>query len=237
MAALAATAGPTQDAVEIRETGDGAVRLVPSGRAIGERLNLPLDKAVDIIRLRLEGSGFTSAAVRREGTDRILVIAPGLFSPEQLVPLLATVSRLEFRLVDDSTTAGADSEVLFGFKTHQRYVVYKQSAVDGADIVDARPMLDQSGRPAIDFRFTARGAREFGRLTQENVGRAVAIVLDGQVLSAPIIRTPILGGYGQITGPFTVEEANRLAVMLRAGALPVKLILVERTTVQPASKN
>ena len=128
----------------------------------------------------------------------------------------------------------ADSEVLYAFKTREPYLVHRQSALGGHDIVDAKAGFDLNGRPSVDFRFSARGARVFGQLTQENVGRPFAIVLDNEVLSAPVIQTPILGGFGQITGNFTVEEANRLAVRLRAGALPVKLNVIEQTTVAPA---
>src|SRR5262249_54298148 len=239
------TTGPAHDAVDIRETGDSVVRLVPTERAIAGRLNLPLDQAVTIIRSRMDASGFASVAVRREQADRILVIAPGLFDPAQLVHVVDPVSRLELRLVDISMTArdamqsGAPegAEVLYGFKSREPYLVRKESTLGGRDLVDARTIFDVNGRPAVEFRFNARGARELGQLTQENIGRPFAIVLDDVVLSAPVIQTPILGGYGQITGAFTVDDANRLAVRLRAGALPVKLIVVEQTTVRPAAKN
>jgi preprotein translocase subunit SecD len=242
MAALAAIAGPAHDAVDIREAGDGLIRLVPTDRAIAERLNGPLDQAVEIIRRRLDGLGPAAASVQRTGPDRILVIAPGLGDPANMVQIIQETAHLEFRLVDMSMTAsdamrsGApkESEVLLGFKTGEPYLVYKDSSLGGRDIVDATAGFDQNGRPDVGFRFSARGARVFGQLTQENVGRPFAIVLNGKVLSAPLIQTPILGGTGQITGNFTVEDAKRLAVLLRAGALPVKLIVVEQTTVPPA---
>jgi len=242
LTALAATAGPAHDAVDIREAGDGVFRLVPTERALTERLNVPLDQAVTVIRSRMEESGFASAAVRREQADRIIVIAPGVLDPAQLAPVIAP-AKLEFRLVDVSMTASgalqgrvpAGSEVLYAFKTREPYLVLKESALGGHDIVDARAGFDANSRPAVDFRFSARGARVFGQLTQENVGRPFAIVLDNEVLSAPVIQTPILGGSGQITGNFTVEEASRLAVRLRAGALPVKLSIIEWRTVPPAA--
>jgi preprotein translocase subunit SecD len=245
LSALAATAGPAHDAVDIREAGDGVVSLVPTERSVAGRLNAPLDQAVTVIRSRLAASDFTSAAVRREQADRILVIAPGLFRPEQLVQVMLPVSGLEFRLVDVSMTASAamqrrppeGSEVLFGFKTKQPYLVRKQSTLGGHDITDAKASSDVLRLPAVEFRFTACGAREFGRLTQENVGRPFAIVLDNMVVSTPIIQTPILGGFGQITGNFTADEADRLAARLRAGALPLRLIVVEQTTVPPPPKN
>jgi preprotein translocase subunit SecD len=138
----------------------------------------------------------------------------------------------------DALRSGAPegAEVLYEAKTRQPYLVRKQSALGGEDIADATPGFDQNGRPDVDFSFNARGARAFGQLTQENIGRPFAIVFDGEVLAAPVIQTPILGGHGQITGNFTVEEAKRLAVLMRAGTLPLKLVVVERTVVSPDAK-
>src|SRR5215813_13693189 len=110
--------------------------------------------------------------------------------------------------------APAASEVLLGSTNKEPFLVYRQSSVGGQDVVDATPVFDQNNRPAVSFRLSARGARLFGQITQENVGRPFAIVLDGGVLSAPVIQTPILGGTGQITGNFTVAEAKQLAILL-----------------------
>jgi preprotein translocase subunit SecD len=244
MSALAATAGPAHDAVDIREAGPDLVRLAPSERAIADRLNAPLDEAVAVIRRRLEGSDLVGAAVHRQGPDRIVVTAPGLFDPEPVRALTQPQALLQFRLIDLSMTASdasrsgapATSEVLFG-PNNEPYLVYRQSVVGGPDIVDAAPGFDQNNRPAVGFRLGARGARLFGQITQENVGRPFAIVLDKVVLSAPVIQTPILGGTGQITGNFTVGEAKRLALLLRAGVLPVRLIQIEQRFVPPAAKN
>src|SRR5262249_26068912 len=172
--------------------------------------------------------------------DRILVIAPGLRDPANLVQLIQPSARLEFRLVDLSMAASdamvrapAGSEVLFAAKTRQPYLIHKDASVTGQDLADASPAFDYNGQPVLNFHLSMRGAGVFGRLTQENVGRPFAIVLDGEVLTAPVIGEPILGGYGQISGNFTVEEAMRLAILLRAGMLPVKLIVIEQTSVPP----
>jgi preprotein translocase subunit SecD len=242
MSALAALAGRAH-AVDIRQAGPDMLRLAPADRVIADRLNAPLDQSVAVIGRRLEGSGLASAGVRREGPDRIVVIAPGLTDPAQLARITAPTALLEFRLVDVSMTpndalrsgAPAGAEVLYD-KTRRPYLVRKQSGLGGADIADATPGFDQNNRPDVNFSFNARGGRAFGQLTQENVGRPIAIVLDGEVLSAPVIQTPILGGHGAITGNFTVAEAKRLAVLLRAGTLPLKLLEVEHTIVSP-SKN
>src|SRR5262249_12776508 len=161
----------------------------------------------------------------------------------QLARITAPTGLLEFRLVDTAMTPSdalrggppEGTEVLYD-KTRQPYLVRKQSALGGDDLAEATAGFDRNGRPDVDFSFNARGARALGQLTQENIGRPLAIVFDGAVLSAPVIQTPILGGHGQITGAFTVEEAKRLAVLLRAGALPLKLGVVEQTVVSPSKK-
>src|SRR5262249_5175310 len=156
------------------EAGEGLIRLAPADRAVAERLNGPLDQAVETIRRRLDGVGPAPANVQRTGRDRILVIAPGLGGPAHLVQLIQETPRLEFRLVDASmdaseavrTGAPEGSEVLFGFKTGEPYLTLKQSALGGRDIIDASPAFDVHDRPCVDFRFSARGARIFGQLTQ-----------------------------------------------------------------------
>jgi len=130
----------------------------------------------------------------------------------------------------------SDSEVLYEKQGDQRVpiLVKKQALVEGADLTDAQASFDQrNGEPIVNFKFNSTGARRFGRATQENVGRPFAIVLDNEVISAPVIREPILGGSGQISGNFTVETANNLAILLRAGALPAKLTVIEQRVVGP----
>jgi preprotein translocase subunit SecD len=151
---------------------------------------------------------------------------------------------MTFRLVDtnvspDQAQQGRvppDDEVLKSTKAenNQPYVVEKRVMVSGEDLTDAQPGFDQrTGEPIVNFRFNNNGARRFARVTQENVGRPFAIVLDNEVISAPVIREPILGGSGQISGNFTVESANDLAILLRAGALPAPLTIIEERTVGP----
>jgi protein-export membrane protein SecD len=121
------------------------------------------------------------------------------------------------------------AEVLYGRGDQQPHIVFKRSVLTGRDLVDAQAAFDaRTSEPVITFRFNAEGARRFGQVTQENVGKPFAIVLDNEVVSAPIIREPILGGSGQISGRFTVEEANNLAIQLRSGELPGKLTLLEQ---------
>ena len=244
LSALDATTGPAHDAIDIRDAGDGLVKLAPTERTVASRLNGSLDQAVDIIRRRLAGLGIARVSVQRDDVDRILVQEPGVYDTVPLMDVIAATARLEFRLVDISMSASdaarmgapADSEVLYEARTHAPFLVRKAAALGGQDIEDARPSFSQNDAPAVDFRFTTRGAGLFGQFTQENVGRPFAIVLDGKVLTAPVIQTPILGGRGQITGNFTVEQANDLAVLLRAGMLPVRLVWIEHRTIAPAKK-
>jgi protein-export membrane protein SecD len=144
--------------------------------------------------------------------------------------------RLQFRLIEVSMTPEeakrgqppAHAEVLYGFRDPLPYLVYKRAVLTGRDLVDAQPAFDQrTSEPILSFRFNANGTRRFAQVTQENVGKPFAIVLDNSVLSAPIIREPILGGSGQISGGFTVQDANDMAILLRAGELPGELFVIE----------
>jgi preprotein translocase subunit SecD len=145
--------------------------------------------------------------------------------------------RLQFRLIETNLTpeqavrgeAPAHAEVLYGRGDRKPYIVYKRSVLTGRELVDAQAGFDQrTSEPVISFRFNAEGARRFAQVTQENVGKPFAIVIDNEVMSAPVIREPILGGSGQISGSFTVDEANNLAILLRAGELLGRLTLLEQ---------
>ena len=179
--------------------------------------------------------------IQREGAFRILVQVPGLQDPSRLKEILGKTAKLDFRMVDQSMTAEqaaathppADSEILDG-EGGAKYLIEKRPVVSGGDLVDAQPGFDQrSSEPVVNFRFNSAGARKFAEATQQNVGRPFAIVLDNKVISAPVIREPILGGSGQISGNFTVQSANDLAILLRAGALPAPLTVIEERTVGP----
>jgi preprotein translocase subunit SecD len=230
--------------LDVVDAGGELVRLTPTDAAMTERTRGTIDQSVPIIERRINELGLVEPTVQRQGTDRILVEVPGLGDPRQLLEILGKTAKLEFRLVDTSANAEeaaqgrapSDSEVLYEKQGGQRVpvVVKKQSLVEGADLTDAQASFDQrTGEPIVNFKFNGSGARKFGRATQENVGRPFAIVLDNEVISAPVIREPILGGSGQISGSFTVESANNLAILLRAGALPAKLTVIEQRVVGP----
>jgi preprotein translocase subunit SecD len=167
---------------------------------------------------------------------------PGLGNPEELIKVIGTTAKLTFRLVDSSVTPEQalqtrpppESEIVYGSKAENRqpYLLEKRVIVSGEELTDAQPGFDQrTSEPIVTFKFNTSGARKFAQVTQENVNRPFAIVLDEEVISAPVIREPILGGSGQISGNFTVESANNLAILLRAGALPAKLTVIEQRVV------
>ena len=237
--------GTGQRSLEVSDAGGGLVRLTVTEAAMNERIRQVVEQAIPIIERRINEMGLVEPTVQRQGIDRILVQVPGLGDPQRLLDLIGRTAKLEFRLVDMSMSAQdalatrppPDSEVLYEkTASGQRMpvLVQKQVMVSGADLTDAQASFDQqTGEPIVLFRFNAAGARRFGQVTTENVGRPFAIVLDGEVISAPVIRQPITGGSGQISGNFTVESANNLAILLRAGALPAKLTPIEQRVVGP----
>ena len=219
------------------------IRLTVTEPAILERVRQAVGQSIQIIERRVNALGTVEPLIAREGNDRILVQVPGLQDPTRLKQLLGKTAKLDFRLVDTSVSpeqaqAGSlppDDELLSGTEQpRSSYVVQKHVMVSGADLTDAQPGFDQrTNEPIVSFRFNTSGARKFAETTQQNVGKPFAIVLDNQVISAPVIREPILGGSGQISGSFTVQSANDLAILLRAGALPAPLTVVEERTVGP----
>ena len=233
-----------QRTLEVVDAGGGLVRLTPTEAATTDKIRQAVEQSIPIIEKRVNELGLVEPTVQRQGIDRILVQVPGLGDPRRLLEILGKTAKLEFRLVDQSMSAQEaaqgrapqDSEVLYEGKENQKVpiLVYKQVMVEGADLTDAQAGFDQrSSEPIVNFRFNTTGARKFGQVTQESVGRPFAIVLDNEVISAPVIREPILGGSGQISGQFTVESANNLAILLRAGALPAKLTPIEQRVVGP----
>ena len=233
-----------QRTLEVTDAGAGLIRLTPTEPAIIERIRQAVDQSIQIVERRVNELGTVEPSIQRQGADRILVQVPGLQDPSRLKELLGKTAKLTFRLVDQSTPVDqaqqgkgpAESEVLMGSQSEGKtpYLIERRILVSGEDLTDAQPGFDQrSGEPIVTFRFNNNGARRFATVTQENVGRPFAIVLDNEVISAPVIREPILGGSGQISGSFTVQGANDLAILLRAGALPAPLEIIEERTVGP----
>ncbi|MFL5033177.1 MAG: protein translocase subunit SecD [Xanthobacteraceae bacterium] len=233
-----------QRTLDVNEPGGGLIQLRFTEAAITERIRQAVEQSIQIVDRRVNELGTVEPSIQRQGVDRILVQVPGLQDPTRLKELLGKTAKLTFRLVDVTASLEdalqgrppPDSEILYGTAKEGKhpYLIKKQIMVSGEDLTDAQPGFDQrTSEPIVTFRFNTNGARRFAQVTQENVGRPFAIVLDNEVISAPVIREPILGGSGQISGGFSVEQANDLAILLRAGALPAPLTIIEERTVGP----
>lgn len=237
--------GLPSHALAVTDGSDGAVRLAPTDAAAAARLNELVEDSIAMIEQRLKDSGITLVSVVPDGTERIRIFLPGVTDPERITAIFARKVKVSFRPVDvsmtpeqaQSGTPPEGSEVLLGFKDKRPYLVAKDSALDGEDISYAAPGFAAGTKdPIASFRFNGRGTRRFAHVTEENVGKPFAIVLDDRVISAPVIREPITGGSVQISGNFTLEEANSVAMLLRAGSLPGHLNLIEQQVIQPTAK-
>ena len=229
-----ALTGATGHTLDISDDGAGAVQLTLTEAAITDKIHRGIAQSIEVLNRRLNASGTKETNVQQEGLDRIVIEVPGLQDTSKVKELLGATAKLEFRLVADPGDPPSDVETLPMQQGGGTMTVQKRVMVSGEDLVDAEPGFDsRTNEPDVNFRFNLRGGQHFGQVTSENVGRLFAIVLDGKVISAPRIQSPITGGNGQITGNFTVEQADNLAVLLRAGALPAKLTVVEERTVGP----
>ncbi|MBR0848304.1 protein translocase subunit SecD [Bradyrhizobium diazoefficiens] len=229
--------------LEVSDAGGGVIRLNLPQAAMLDRMRKTIEQSIQIVERRVNELGTVEPVIQRQGNDRILVQVPGLQDPTRLKELLGKTAKMEFRMVDPSVPPDQaqqgrlppDSELLpAAAPPPPSYVVKKQVLVAGGDLIDAQATFDQrTNEPVVSFKFNTSGARKFSQATQENVGLPFAIILDNKVISAPVIREPITGGQGQISGSFTVQSANDLAILLRAGALPAPLTVVEERTVGP----
>jgi len=218
--------------LEVSSTPDGLITVTFTEAGVNERVRRAVDQAIEVLRRRVDALGTTEPNIQRQGVDRILVQVPGLQDPQRLKEILGRTAKLEFRLLGQP--GSPDVDMLPMREGGQQVPVERRIIVEGGDLVDAQPAFDsRTNEPIVNFRFNLRGAQRFGQATTENIGRPLAIVLDNEVISAPTIQSAITGGSGQISGNFTVQQANDLAVLLRAGALPAKLTIVEERTVGP----
>jgi preprotein translocase subunit SecD len=224
--------------IEVAGSGDIlTVQLSEAERAATD--NRTIQQSLEIIRRRVDEVGTREPTIQRQGTDRILIQVPGIGSAAELKALIGTTARLTFnpvrgRTADENADPGARNVLLpSADEPGMFYIIEQTPVVSGEDLVDAQPAFDQNGRPAVNFRFNPSGARKFGDYTAQNIGQPFAIVLDDEVISAPVIQSAIPGGSGIITGNFSVEESTDLAVLLRAGALPAELTFLEERTIGP----
>ena len=225
---------------DIEVTADGDVLTVQLSDA--EKLatdDRTVRQALEIVRRRIDEVGTREPTIQRQGADRILIQVPGIGSASELKAIIGTTARLTFnpvvgRVSDPEANAGVGNKVIPSLdESGIYYIIEAAPVVTGEELVDAQPAFDQNGRPAVNFRFNTTGARKFGDYTAENIGSPFAIVLDDEVVSAPVIQAHIPGGSGIITGNFSVEESTNLAVLLRAGALPAELTFLEERTIGP----
>ncbi|MBD0416544.1 protein translocase subunit SecDF [Oryzicola mucosus] len=230
--------------LSLGEPEPGLLRFTLTDEGVNYRVNSAVTQSIEVIGRRVNELGTTEPVIQRSGADRILVQVPGLEDPQRLKEILGQTAKLTFQMVDQSVPVQeaingrppAGSTVMYSTDDPPvPYLIENRIIVSGENLVDAQATFNQqTSEPVVSFRFDARGAGRFGQATQQNVGRLFAIVLDNQVISAPRINEPIIGGSGQISGNFTTQSANDLAVLLRAGALPADLTIVEERTVGPS---
>ncbi len=230
--------GATQRDLDI--TGSGTTLTVKLSDAEKQASDdRTIQQSLEIIRRRVDEVGTREPTIMRQGSDRILIQVPGIGSAEELKALIGTTAKLTFNPVvaqgaDANARAGIGQAVLPSMDQQGLYYTIETApVVTGEELTDARPDFDQNGRPAVSFRFNPSGARKFGDYTAQNIGQPFAIVLDNEVISAPVIQSHIPGGSGIITGNFTIDESTRLAVLLRAGALPAEMTFLEERTIGP----
>ncbi|NHO33205.1 protein translocase subunit SecD [Acetobacter sp. LMG 1636] len=219
---------------------DGAILLTLSPDAMKTRARDAVTQAIEIVRRRIDATGAVDPEITRQGEDRIIVELPGISDPQHIKALLGTTARMTFRLVDETPAGSAvappgDTLLPLTESPGQTLAVRDHIDVDGADLVNAGATTDdQSGGWAVSFTLNSVGTRAFAGVTQANVGRRFAIVLDNKVIEAPVIRSAITGGNGIITGNFDARKATDLGLLLRAGALPVPLTVIEERSIGPS---
>ena len=201
--------------------------------------NQTMDQSLEIIRRRVDEAGTREPTIQKQGSRRILIQVPGLGSAEELLQLIGRTAKLTFHPVIKNSVScekkpGITSIIVENFDDIDNCLeLEKKFVVSGSQLTNAQPSFDQNNRPAVSFQFNPVGGRKFGEYTKNNIGNPFAIVLDKQVISAPVIQSYIPGGAGIITGNFSVDESNRLSILLRAGALPAAIQVLEQRTVGP----
>ncbi len=215
-----------------RSEENGQYTLVmtePAQRTLQKQV---IDQSIEIIRRRVDETGTREPVIQAQGTDRVLVQLPGVEDPGHMKKLLGTTAKLTFHLLDETAGATALSLPMLDDPT-RKLPLQREALITGDRLLDSQPTMDQTG-PAVSFRFDAIGSRKFCEISTNNIGKPFAIVLDGAIISAPTIQGAICGGSGVINGGFTVQQASDLSVLLRAGALPAPLKIIEERTIGPS---
>ncbi len=224
--------------VEVRDTTRFV--LTPTSAGLNLAVENAMNDATEVVRRRIDELGTREPTIIRQGSNRIVVQVPGLSDPKALKNLLGRTAKLEFKLVDTTADPAAVAQgrapagsQLLPYPGQGLIAVKRATIISGDQLADARQSYDQNQQPNVSITFNSEGGRRFARVTQENVGRPFAIIVDNSVISAPNINEPILGGSASISGGFTVDSANQLAIALRSGKLPVDLAVVQESTVSP----
>lgn len=204
-----------------------------------EIVNNTISQTIEIVRRRVDETGTNEPVIQRQGDSRVLVQLPGVDDPERIKNLLGKTAKLGFHLVDERASrtgrGGASALVLPMLENPAEMLGVKRRAmITGEMLTSASTGFDQNGQPVVNFRLDARGTDRFCRVSRDNVGKPFAVVLDGEIITAPVLREPICGGQGQISGGFSVEEASDTALLLRAGALPAPLTIAEERSIGPS---
>jgi SecD/SecF fusion protein len=220
------------------------IALKMTEQARTETARKAVEQSIEIIRRRIDELGTAEPSIQQQGNDRIIVQLPGVSDPQHVIDIIGKTAKMTFHLVDSSVPVAQalqgrippGAQVVYSNDAPPvPYLLRKRSVVSGENLIDSQARIDsRTGEYVVTFSFDSQGARAFGEVTRQNVGKPFAIVLDNKVITAPVIRTPILDGSGQIEGGgvgFTAEAANDLAILLRAGALPAPLTVIERRTV------
>jgi preprotein translocase subunit SecD len=226
---------------EVLVTHDNAgnFQLALTQAAIQQGVRNAVAQSIEIIRRRIDLLGTKEPDIRQQGTDRIAIEAPGESDPQKLKDVVGQTAKLTFQMVDESAPAQAadtvvppDDEVLPDEEKGPPFITVKRRvSVDGGMLTHAQQSFDQNNAPSVAFRLNGPGAHRFGQVTTENVGHRFAIILDHKVIESPVIQNPIVGGQGEITGSFTIDGANQLALLLNSGALPAQLKVIDQETV------
>lgn len=223
----------------VTSSAGNTIEAVFSEQALKDIKAQTIEQSIEIVRRRVDETGTNEPIIQRQGDDRILVQLPGIDDPQRVKDLLGKTAKLSFHLVDmdigsNLKTGGGTLVLPMAEAPGQTMAVDRRAMITGDMLVTAAVAQDQNGQPAVSFRFNSVGTKRFCDLSRENVNKLFAIVLDSVIISAPVIREAICGGSGQISGSFSIKEASDLALLLRAGALPAPLKIIEERTVGPS---
>jgi len=228
--------GALQQNISVDPEAQGRILVTLNESAVNSRITGAVEQSLEIIRRRVDELGTREPTIQRQGRERVLVQVPGLQSSAQLREILETTAQLSFHMVNETADPNRPPpgyRTLPMADTGQPIVIERRARVSGENLTDADVAFNQSNQPVVSFRLNTTGGRNFAEVTREHERERFAIVLDEEVISAPVIQEPIPGGTGQISGNFTIESAGNLAILLKAGALPAPLTIIQERTVGP----